>query len=216
MSGKIAIIPARSGSKGVKDKNIKLLNGKPLMAYSIETAIKSRMFDKVFVSTDSIEHANIAKEYGADASFLRSKELSEDYAGIWDVVKAVLQEFEKRGHKYDLIMLLQLFEEKGANAIESVVEVEHSPLWCNTLPEDSSMEFFERDEIINLPRQLLPQYYRINGAIYLLTREELYKERMFKEKCYAYVMPPERSLDIDTLADFEYVQWMQNSKLLDK
>ena len=80
----IAIIPARSGSKGLKDKNIKLLNGKPMMAYSIEAAKKSGIFDCVHVSTDSGEYARIAREFGADVPFLRSDELSSDTAGSWE------------------------------------------------------------------------------------------------------------------------------------
>ena len=98
---RIAIIPARSGSKGLKDKNIKELNGKPLIAYSIECAIDSGMFDKVFVSTDSLKYANIAIQYGADASFLRSKENSSDSAGSWDVVREVIERLKEQGEVYD-------------------------------------------------------------------------------------------------------------------
>ena len=85
----IAIITARSGSKGLKDKNIKELCGKPLLSYSIECALESGRFDKVFVSTDSPRYAEIAERYGADASFLRSAKTSGDTAGSWDVVREV-------------------------------------------------------------------------------------------------------------------------------
>lgn len=214
----IAIIPARSGSKGLKDKNIKELNGIPLIAHSIRCAIESGMFDTIFVSTDSKEYAKIAGDYGADAHFLRSEKNSTDKAGSWDVVKEVLEQFEKEGKFFDNIMLLQptsplrtkedikksfsLMEEKNGNAVVSVTEVEHSPLWCNILPEDLSMDQFYNDNIVNVPRQQLPTYYRLNGAIYLLKKVELQKEKMFREKCYAYVMPNETSLDIDTELDF--------------
>lgn len=104
---RIAIIPARSGSKGLKDKNIKMLCGKPLISYSIECAIQSGKFDKVFVSTDSQKYADIATEYGADASFLRSEETSTDSAGSWDVVREVIQKFESLGEHFDEIALLQ-------------------------------------------------------------------------------------------------------------
>ena len=93
----LAIIPARSGSKGLKDKNIKLLNGKPLMAYTIEAAIQSKMFDEVMVSTDSEEYADIAKKYGAKVPFMRSSELSNDTASSWDVVRDVLHKYKKDG-----------------------------------------------------------------------------------------------------------------------
>ena len=216
---RIAIIPARSGSKGLVDKNIKYFNGKPLIAYSIECALESKMFDKVFVSTDSQKYANIAIEYGADASFLRSEVNSGDSAGSWDVVREVVDHFQSLGDFYEEIMLLQatsplrkiedienafdLFYKKNANAVVSVTKCDHSPIWCNTLPEDLSMDNFERKEFKNMPRQLLPIYYRYNGAIYLVTAEELQnKEKMFEKGCYAYVMEQKRSIDIDTELDF--------------
>lgn len=216
---RIAIIPARSGSKGLKDKNIKELNGKPLIVYSIEAAIASHMFDKVFVSTDSQKYADIAIEYGADASFLRSKENSSDVAGSWDVVREVIDILRSKGEKYTEIMLLQatsplrtasdiinaihLLKEKKGNAVVSLTECDHSPIWCNTLPQNGSMDNFDRSEYKDLPRQALPTFYRYNGAIYLVTYKELYnKEHMFESGCYAYIMPQERSIDIDTLLDF--------------
>lgn len=215
---RIAIIPARCGSKGLKDKNIKLLVGKPLMAYSIECAIKSGKFDKVFVSTDSQKYADIAIEYGADASFLRSDENASDLAGSWDVVREVVKKFETLGEHFDEIMLLQatsplrlpqdinnafsLFYEKRANAVVSLTECDHSPIWCNTLPADGNMDCFDNKEYKNLPRQELPTFYQYNGAIYLIKAEELEKDNMFSEGCYAYIMPRERSIDIDTALDF--------------
>ena len=219
----IAIIPARSGSKGLKDKNIKELNGIPLIAYSIKSAIESEMFDCVFVSTDSKDYAKIAEKYGADAHFLRSKKNSMDMAGSWDVVREVLEQFEMEGKYYDNIMLLQptsplrtkediqncfeMMKKEDANAIVSVTEVEHSPLWCNTLPEDLSMEQFYNEKAINTPRQELPKYYRLNGAIYLIKREEVEKQKMFREKNYAYIMSNEKSIDIDSELDFKIAEY---------
>lgn len=216
---RIAIIPARSGSKGLKDKNIKELNGKPLMAYSIEAAIKSNMFDKVFVSTDSQKYADIAITYGADASFLRSAENSGDTAGSWDVVREVIDTLKKKGEEYEEIMLLQatsplrnvddiinaidLLHKRNGNAVVSLTECDHSPIWCNTLPEDGVMDNFDKKEYKDLPRQALPTFYRYNGAIYLVTNEELYNvNHMLEHDCYAYIMPQSRSIDIDTALDF--------------
>ena len=88
----IAVIPARSGSKGLKDKNIKLLNHKPLMAYSIEAALQSGIYDCVHVSTDSRQYAEVAMEHGAEVPFLRSGELSSDLASTWDVMRFVVEE----------------------------------------------------------------------------------------------------------------------------
>ena len=215
---RIAIIPARSGSKGLPDKNIKTLNGKPLIAYSIECAISSGVFDKVFVSTDSQKYADIAMRYGADASFLRSEKNSGDTASSWDAVREVIDTFEKNGEHFEEIMLLQatsplripedirhaveIMHKKNASGVVSLTECDHSPIWCNTLPEDKNMDGFEREEYKDLPRQMLPTYYRYNGAIYLVTRNELNNKNVFEKNCYAYIMPRERSIDIDSYIDF--------------
>lgn len=228
---RIAIIPARSGSKGLKDKNIKELNGKPLLAYSIEAALDSKQFDKVFVSTDSQIYADIAIQYGADASFLRSDKNSTDTAGSWDVVREVIDTFKSIGEEYDEIMLLQatsplrtsediinaveLLKEKGGNAVVSLTECDHSPIWCNTLPKDCSMDGFDREEYKDLPRQSLPVFYRYNGAIYLVTKDELHNTgHMLEKGCYAYVMPQSRSIDIDTALDFMIAETIMKAGVL--
>ena len=219
----IAIIPARSGSKGLTDKNIRPLYGRPLLGYSVIAAAQSKLFDCIHVSTDSEEYAQIARNYGADVPFLRTEELSSDTAGSWDVVRWVLEQYAARGQQYDCVMLLQptsplreaadirrayrLFEEKSADAVVSVCETDHSPLWCNRLPEDGSMTGF-LDQVANVGRQQLPVYYRINGAIYMLRTELLSQGTpgLYKEGTYAYVMPKERSIDIDDEVDFEIAQ----------
>ena len=103
----IAIITARSGSKGLPNKNILPLDGKPLIAHTIIAAKESGMFDTVMVSTDSEEYAAIAREWGAEVPFLRSEENSSDKAGSWDVVREVLDEYRKRGEEFDTFTLLQ-------------------------------------------------------------------------------------------------------------
>lgn len=215
----IAVIPARSGSKGLKDKNIKELCGKPLLVYSVEAALRSGIFDKVHVSTDSTEYQEIAQHYGADVPFLRSEELSSDNASTWDGMRFVLEEYKRRGEAFDAIAVLQptsplrtaediagayaFFREKEANMISSVCEMEHSPLWSNVLPEDLSMENFEDEKLAFLPRQKLPTYYRENGAIYMLKTAHLFAaQNIYKDKCYAYIMDRNHSVDIDTELDF--------------
>lgn len=194
------------------------------MAYSIHCAKESGMFEKIFVSTDSEEYARIAEEYGADAHFLRSEENSGDKVGSWDVVREVLERFEEEGETFDMIMLLQptsplrnvediknsfkQMKEKNANAILSVTEMEHSPLWSNTLGEDLCMDSFQNEEYRGIPRQWLPTYYRLNGAIYLIKKEELKKKDMFCDGCYAYIMPGERSIDIDSELDFVMAEYI--------
>ncbi|AFA49239.1 acylneuraminate cytidylyltransferase family protein [Acetobacterium woodii] len=219
----LAIIPARSGSKGLKDKNIKLLNGKPLLAYTIEVALESDIFDEIFVSTDSDVYAKIAQDYGANVPFLRSKELSTDTASSWNVVRDAVLSFRKIGGEFDTIALLQptsplrenkdiinayhLMKMKNANTIVSVCEVDHSPLWSNILPEDKSLDNFLKEEFLNTNRQNLPTFYRVNGAIYIVKVDYLMKvENIYKENSYAYVMDKKRSVDIDDEFDFNYAK----------
>ncbi|GHV32177.1 hypothetical protein AGMMS4952_22100 [Spirochaetia bacterium] len=215
----IAIIPARSGSKGLKDKNILPLTGKPLMAYTITAAKASGIFDEIFVSTDSPHYAEIAKEYGAHVPFLRDISLATDTASSWDVVKKTIEEYKNIGCEFNIAVLLQptsplrvakditdafnLYKAKKANAIVSLCEVDHSPLWSNTLPEDHSLVNFIRQDIKSMPRQLLEKYYRINGALYIVNVHYLMcNADIYQNNCFAYIMPKERSVDIDDEMDF--------------
>lgn len=220
----IAVIPARSGSKGLRDKNIKLMNGKPLLAYSIEAALQSGIFDCVHVSTDSDSYAEIARMYGADIPFLRSNEMASDSAGSWDVVLEVIQKYKDLGQTYDMVTLLQPtsplrdkeeiisaymeYKEKKAQAIVSVCEMEHSPLWSNVLPNDLSMEGFVKHQA-NRQRQKLDKYYRINGAIYMVSVPFLEEGiNIYRQGCYAYVMDNRKSIDIDTQLDFDIAEYL--------
>lgn len=214
----IAVIPARSGSKGLKDKNIKLLNGKPLMAYTIEAALQSGMFDCVHVSTDSAAYAEIAKSFGADVPFLREPELAGDHASTWDTLRAANRRYEKLGKTFDTVTLLQptsplrdrndicqafrIFEEKQADSVISVCEVDHSPDLCNTLGEADSMHGFIDVNTVGR-RQDLKTCYRLNGAIYIQKTELLMEHRdLYGEKSYAYIMDKMHSVDIDDAFDF--------------
>lgn len=219
----IAIITARSGSKGLKDKNIRILNGKPLLAYSIEAAKMSGLFDEIMVSTDSEEYAKIAKQWGANIPFLRSEELSSDTASSWDVLKDVLERYKSMGRQYDTVALLQptsplrtsddiingyeVMREKAANFVVAVCEMDHSPLWANTLPVDLSMANFIRPEVVTMPRQSISTYYRINGALYIIKVDYLMKTTdIYSEKSYATIMRKENSIDIDDQMDFKLAE----------
>lgn len=214
----IAIIPARSGSKGLINKNIKMLDGIPLIEHTIRAAKEANIFDVIMVSTDSVEYAEIAKKSGAEVPFLRSKDLSSDTAGSWDVVKEVLNEYKKTGKLFNTICLLQptsplrtskdiiesytMLDEKKADSITSVSECDHSPLWTMELDEGLSLKKF-REKVKEVPRQKLSKYYRINGAIYIKTVEYIEDEIVLgSNNEYAYIMDTERSVDIDTQLDF--------------
>lgn len=215
----LAIIPARSGSKGVIDKNIRALNGKPLMAYSIEAAIKSGCFDEVMVSTDSKKYADIAISCGAKVPFLRSMENASEYATSWEVVREVLNRYKEQEMQFEMVAMLQptsplrtaddiigaykIYKEKHASSVVSVCETETSPFLCNTLKEDNSLKGFISSEIIGSRRQDYPKYYRINGAIYMLRIEQSdMRFELYGKDSYAYIMSQEKSVDIDTECDF--------------
>ncbi|NCD13046.1 MAG: acylneuraminate cytidylyltransferase family protein [Epsilonproteobacteria bacterium] len=212
----LAIIPARGGSKRLPRKNVLEIGGKPLIAWSIDAAIKSSYIDKVIVTSDDAEILEIAQHYGADI-VKRPIELAKDTATTYDAIKHTVDNVEK----YDYIILLQptsplrneqhideainLLHVKQADAIVSVCKMEHSPLWSNVLPEDGDMSFFIRDEIKNRRSQDLSDYYRLNGAIYICKTENFLDEKTFfiKKNIFAYKMKRKNSIDIDEEIDFE-------------
>lgn len=215
----LAIIPARGGSKRLPGKNIKPLAGKPLIQWSIEAANSSLYLDKVMVSTDCADIANIAKNCSADVPYVRSAELSDDTATSLDVMLDVLRYYEKEQHHYDLVLLLQptsplrttedinkaieYFEKKEAFGVISVTECEHSPLWCNILPESNAFDnFIQMDNTVR--SQELPTYHRLNGAIYLLDVNYLMTEKRLlpMTNSFAFIMDNYNSIDIDTQLDF--------------
>ncbi len=215
---RIAIIPARSGSKGLKDKNIKPMHGLPLMAYTIRAALRSGVFDEVCVSTDSEKYAGIAREYGASVPFMREPEWSGDAASTWDTLRSVIRNYEKSGRTFDTIALLQptsplrdsgdiagafrLFDEKSADSVISVCEAEHSPALYNVLHEGDCMDGFIDEEAPGR-RQDGERYYRLNGAIYILRTDVLMQHRrIYGERSFAYIMDKRHSIDIDDEFDF--------------
>lgn len=225
----LAIIPARSGSKGLKDKNIKELCGKPLLAYTVEAALESGQFDEVMVSTDSESYAKIAEEYGADVPFLRSDITAGDSASSWDMVEEVLAGYGDRGKSFDTFCLLQptsplrsaedireaykIYKEKASFAVVSVCEAEHSPLWCGQLPDTGEFVDFINPESMRR-RQDAGKFYRLNGAIYIVDINKFKTDRFFYHKgSFAYLMPQDRSVDIDTGLDFKLAEYIMSGNL---
>lgn len=224
--GNIAIIPARSGSKGLKNKNILDLNGKPLIAYTIEAAIKSECFDEIMVSTDSEEYAEIAKKWGAKVPFLRSSENASDTASSWDMVQEVLNKYRDKNIEFDSFCLLQptsplrtfediknaycIYEKKASFAVVSVCEMEHSPLWCGQLPTNNEfVDFIPKSAMIR--RQETGIFYRINGAIYIVNTERFLMDRyLYQAGSFAYIMEQEKSIDIDTALDLKLASVLLN------
>ena len=221
----LAVIPARGGSKGVPGKNIKDLNGKPLIAYTIEAAVSSGIFERTIVSTDSREIADVAVSYGAEVPFLRPADISGDLVSSDDVILHALAYFEQHGALYKEVCKLQptspmrngkhlqeayrLFCERRADFLVSVCECEHSPLWAGTIGDDLSLDDFISEEAKRACRQDLPIYYRLNGAIYMGKVEQFCVNQSFLGKnSVAYIMSQEDSVDIDSQLDFELAKIM--------
>ena len=215
----LAVIPARGGSKRLPGKNILDLCGKPIIAWSIEAGLNSSYIDKVVVSSDDDDILDTAKRFKAEI-IKRPKQLASDTASSFDVVKHAIDNLES----YDYVVLLQptsplrnyqhidkaieFLEEKNADSIISVCEVNHSPLWSNTLQENCSMNNFRKEEVINKRSQDLEKYYRLNGAIYICEISKFLKEREFflGENVYAFIMNREHSIDIDEKIDLEFAR----------
>jgi len=225
----LAIIPARRGSKRLLDKNIRDLNGKPLIAWTIEAAKRNRYLDKVVVSTEDDRIAYISKEYGAEVPFIRPAELATDAAETMDVIIHCMDYFEQNNQAYDIIILLQatsplreaqdidraleFFMDKKTDAVVSVVESEYSPELSGTLPENLNMQKFIKKEVGDKNRQELKTYYRINGAIYI-AKWDYIKDKLdwYGPNTFAYIMDKKNSVDIDTIEDFLFAETlMKNS-----
>lgn len=212
---RIAIIPARSGSKGLKDKNIIDLCGKPLIAYSIEAALETRLFDHVIVSTDSEHYAEIAQHYGAEV-MMRGEALSNDKATTFMVLEDILK--NRLQESIDYFVLLQPTSplrtskhiteaiEKFESKIEhfdflvSMKEAEHAKVLVNPIDDDESLKYFDTD-FSNYRRQGYKDYSP-NGAIFIAKPDSyLEQKHFFGAKTLSYIMSAEDSVDIDGALD---------------
>jgi CMP-N-acetylneuraminic acid synthetase len=210
------LIPARGGSKGIPKKNIAPVGGRPLIAWSIEAGQCARHGGRIVVSTDSEEIAAVARVCGAEVPFLRPAELARDEVPSLDSVLHALQWLESHEqYRPDYLVLLQptsplreagdidaaieLALARKADAVVSVSPVPCHPYWTKTIGQDGRLEDFMRLPTPVSRRQELPGVFGLNGAIYLIRPEVLVARRTwYPEPTYAYLMPPERSLDVDT------------------
>lgn len=222
----IALIPARGGSKGLPGKNIKYLNGKPLIAYTIEAAMKSRHISRVIVSTDDEEIARISMLHGAEVPFLRPVELAGDHSKAIDAYLYTVQrlmtdenicinEFAVllptsplRGAS-DIDNAVELFISKKADSVISLVESNHPPTWYKRIDETGVIRDFFKDIDGSLNRQEVPSTFIPNGAIYIFQYDFLEKNRTYYgDKTFAYIMSRMKSIDIDTELDFLFAEFL--------
>ena len=215
----LALITARGGSKGLPRKNVLPLAGKPLIAWTISAALASHCFTRVIVSTDDEEIADVSRKWGAEVPFMRPPELAQDDSVHFDTIVHAIRWLDNREEvRPDYVMQLQptspLRTAEDINAAVQIVQAgiavavvgvsvtEHHPYLMKRILEDGTAVDFVSSDATDLRRQALPTVYSPNGAIFLNSRESLLQDRTFwLPGTHAYIMPSERSLDIDTAWD---------------
>tara|TARA_Y100001970_G_scaffold197272_2_gene239967 strand:- start:8460 stop:9158 length:699 start_codon:yes stop_codon:yes gene_type:complete len=221
----ICIIPARSGSKRIKNKNIVKFNGKPLISYSIKTAKKSKLFDRIIVSTDSIKIKKIALRYGAEVPFLRSKKLSNDYAGTNDVLKDVVKKLKLEKIKFifciyptaplinsrDLKIALKKMKNKNFSYIVATNTFNSNPL--RSLKIDNDIISFKWKRYANKRTQDLKDLIHDSGTFYIYRTNELMSLRsIMPKKTSYYNIDRFRAIDINNFEDLKFAEFLYKYK----
>ena len=226
----LCTICMRGGSKGVPKKNLKKLIDKPLLAYTITQALESKIFDKVVISTDSLDIANESKKYGAESWFIRSKELADDKSAKVPVIRDALlkaESYYKKTFSYivdldatsplrdvdDIINAFNYFlDEKSDNLVSACISKKNP--YFNVL-EYNSGEINTSKKMNNkiLRRQDAPITYDMNASIYIWKRNYLINsDNLFSKNTSLYIMPEERSIDIDSQLDWDIVEYLIKRK----
>lgn len=223
----IAIIPARGGSKGLPGKNIRLLNGKPLIAYTIEAALQAKHIDRVLISTDDEEIARVAVKYGAELPFMRPTELASDTAMAIDNYIYTINRLEREWSKAidafavlqptsplriadDIDGAIELFNAHNADSVISYTQESHPVTWHKYIDADGHFIDIFDDNIKN--RQDNRVSYYPNGAVYVFRTAIIRERKYYTKNSYAFIMPRSRSIDIDFLEDFEYAEFLLSRK----
>jgi CMP-N,N'-diacetyllegionaminic acid synthase len=226
----IAIIPARGGSKGLPGKNIKHLNGKPLICHSITCALKAKSISRVIVSTDDSEIAEISKKCGAEVPFLRPDILSQDDSMVMDVYFFTLdylgRELNKEIDSFvallptvplrlpeDIDNAVEIFQKNKADSVISVTESPVPIHWYRKIDKNGLLGNYLSDFDAVANRQAHGQSHIPNGAIYVFNTQRLRSTRQYyMDKTYPYIMPRDRSVDIDEHLDFEWAEFLAKKK----
>jgi N-acylneuraminate cytidylyltransferase len=221
----LAIIPARGGSKGLPGKNIKSVGGKPLIAWTIEAATKSKFIDRVVLSSDDEDIINTAKHYGCETPFVRPKELAQDDSPAIDTALHALQQVPH----YDITLLLQptcplrssndidnalnTMLSKNAKSCVSVTVPDKSPYWMYIINGYNRLKPLLDKKLAAKQRQNLPQVYVLNGAIYAICTDVLLNTRNFvPDGTVPFIMSKEHSVDVDYQLDLEFVEFLMQKK----
>jgi len=227
----LAVIPARGGSKGLPGKNIKVINGKPLIAWSIDCALKSKYIDKVIVSTDSNKIASVSKKYKAEVPFLRPKKLSTDKASSIDVIIHCVDWLERKKKFYDLIVLLEptsplrdtkdidkaielLLKEKKAESIVGVCKVESAHPDFLVKLEKNFLRPYKENKFKTIRRQDISDLYFFEGSLYISYVESLKKHKTFYHKyTLSYEVPKWKSFELDDITDYYIIEALLKEKI---
>ncbi|MEW6044609.1 MAG: acylneuraminate cytidylyltransferase family protein [Thermoproteota archaeon] len=226
----ICFIGARGGSKGVPRKNIKMLNNKPLIAHTIESALDSKIFSHVIVSTEDPQIAKIAARYGAEVPFMRPKKLATDSAGFADVLLHGINELYKQGYKFDTLVnrdctvpfirisdmrgAVRLLKNKKCDAVYAVYKQHFNP-YFNMMEKDSSgfLKLCKKLKVRPRSRQEAPTVYQLNGLfVYDVDRFLKYKSAILP-RSLPYEIPSECGLMIDTELEFQIAEMMLKKRL---
>lgn len=220
----LAIVLARGGSKGIPRKNIYPVLGRPLIEYTISEAKKSNYIDKIIVSTDDIEIAEIVEKYGIKVPFLRPKELAEDTTSSEDAILHAINWLESNGEEYDIVILLQptsplrrkdhidraiieFLNDEKANSLISVTNVKQFPHWMKIITEDGYLKNYFNDSPTNKRRQDIQELVYPNGAIYITRVNEFRTIKSFSYgKVRSFYMDEIDSFDIDNKIDLEIIE----------
>lgn len=221
----VAIITARGGSKGLPRKNVLELNGKPLIAHTIDAAKESQVFDKIVVTTDDKEIKEVSLKCGAEV-IDRPAELATDMASSLDVLVHALRALSAEEFTHFVLLqptsplrngehireAMEMYITSNAKSLVSVTEVEHTPYKLLLEKEGEIVPLFS-EEYLTMPRQKLPTTYRINGAIYIANNSLFLKNKnLFEKTLVIYKMSHESSMDIDILEDFNTVKKIMDEK----
>ncbi len=230
----LAIVPARSGSKGLSDKNIRLLDGRPLLAWPIKAALESRYIDKVLLSTDSQQYADVGISHGAEVLSLRPSRLAGDQVPSSDVVLHVIDQLGEQGEVFDYLVLLEptspltqssdvdsglesLVKRSETGAMVAIREVltEH-PLYCSTMDERLKLRPYQRASFSEpIRRQDLSRIFCFSGSFYISSIDRYREEKTFyHDDTYGFEMPSWKSREIDDLSDFICVEALKKNQHL--
>jgi N-acylneuraminate cytidylyltransferase/CMP-N,N'-diacetyllegionaminic acid synthase len=229
----LGIIPARGGSKGIPRKNVALVGGQPLLFWTVSEAEKCDSLDRLIVSTEDKEIANLAQAYGVEVPFLRPMELAGDETpGIEPIIHAAEWLEDEEGYSPHYLVVLQptsplrsaadiegaigLAREKSADAVVSVTLARTHPYLAKRVRRDGRMEDLVPLERQYDRRQEFPPAHVVNGAVHVVRREVLLRERtLYTNRTFAYIMPPERSIDVDDLWDLHMADLIVRERVRD-